>query len=297
VDLSGGLRLGAGGALNILYQGLATFGSANSGLNDGDPISGPLVGFATRTIDESKPVFQNQAGATAPMTLHGLNGRRWAQVVCTAGLDGLWMFRPGTNGQNPVQFADAFPPLVAGIGTPLTTVSPSVKIEALFRKLNAADTTDCRFFFGFTYVRILQPSRQIVRGGMIGDGTTGYGFGSVNAPDGGAAGANAPGDRDANFVAPAALVAPGTDIWKVGVKLVPPTPTQTGRWGAYLNDVLVATFLTTANFPRGYNNGGGPIDDGYRAIEIGFGHYTDGVALAGPLISDPMVTVAFDWSL
>lgn len=288
----------SGGTLNILYQGLATFGTVNTGINDGDNILAPLAGFASRSMQETQQIFWSPGGAVTAMTLQGLNGRRWGQIKCGVAQGGLWQFRPGAaNAQNPISFADVFPPLVPGLGTPLTTISPSVKIEALFRKLNAGDATDCRCFFGFVYTRILSPSAQVTRIGMIGDGALGYGFGSVNCPDGlNGGGANAPGDRDANFVQPAGLVTPGTSIWKVGVKLVPPTPTQTGRWGAYLNDVLVATYTTTVNFPRGLSNPA-PIDDGYRAIEAGFGYLTDGVALAGPLISDPMVTVAFDWSL
>lgn len=289
VDLSGGLRLGGGG-VGALYDARMTLGTANAGINDGDTINQPVGGYVrSNTGDTSGGVinrmFQLPAGAATAAQLQVRNGRRCLNPLSTALVDGLWLWRPWANAQNPLTFSDAW---LSG-GALGGAIAPAVSIEAAVRKLNAGDGSDCHFFFGFTYVRILNPSRQIVRLGLLGDGLGGYQFGSVNAPDGGAAGTNAATDVDANAVQPAGLTNAnlGTNWFVAKIRLVPPTPTQTGRWEAYLNGVLVATFATTANFPRGYNPGAGPLDDGYRAIECGFGCYANTAApVASPLIAD-----------
>jgi hypothetical protein len=298
-DLVALLEANGLGTSPIVYDAQAVLGSTNVGVNDGDNVNSPLQGIA-RTggwNGGTYPyIFQLVAGAATSALLFSLNGRRTMQPQSTAAVDGLWMWRPGLNGVWPIPFHDVFPTGVASMAD--AAPDPAYIIRALFRKRNAGDSSDCHFFFGATYARILSPARQISRIGLLGDGAGGYRFGSVNCPDGGAAGQNAPGDIDANAFQPAGLVVPGTNWWEAAIKIVPPTPTQGGMWGAYFNGDLVATFNTVTNFPRGYNNGGGPINDDYRDIELGFGVYNDGVApVVCPCLTPPRVQVTNDHTL
>jgi hypothetical protein len=267
------------GVSTILYDTRVTFGTGGAGINDGDNINTPLAGVGRGATlfaagQAANTVFQLLAGGTSAQ-LNVRDGRRTMHTLNIAGSNGVWVWRPFLNAQNPLSFSSAFLPTT---GTPngeaLGTADPSVSIEGYVRKLNAGDGSDCQWFFGFVYNRITTPTRCIVRIGLLGDGVGGYRFGSVNAPDG--AGppvvANNATDIDAGSVQPAQLVAPGVLWSKVKIKLIPPTPTQTGRWAAYLNDQLVKVFNQVANLPRGYMDAGGNVfDDGYRAIEWGSG--------------------------
>jgi hypothetical protein len=139
----------------------------------------------------------------------------------------------------------------------------------------------------------VSPSATIARIGLIGDGAGGYRFGSVNAPDGAAAGENGATDIDANAIQPSGLVAPSTSWFHVKIKLIPPTPTQTGRWGAYLNGVLQATFTTNTNFPRGSL----ATNRNYANIEPMISYAADAAALPGVLIDDLRLTYEEDYTL
>lgn len=112
-----------------------------------------------------------------------------------------------------------------------------------------------RMFFGFrnNAQGVLGSTKVPARVGLMGDGVTGFRFGSLNCPDG-APGVNGFADIDAGTaVQPALLVNPGTKWFFVKIKLLPATPTQTGRIGCYLDGVLVATYSLTAQLPRGSN--------------------------------------------
>lgn len=183
-------------------------------------------------------------------------------------------------------------------GTALDTFgfkTPSWSISALMRKESSGDTTHARVGVGFDDIAVVFPSRRNARIGIHGDGASGFRFGSINCPDGLTGGAdNASTDIDANSVQPAELVSPGANWFKFKIKMVPPTPAQTGRWGAYFNDVLVGTFTLQANFPRGNQ---GVNNDHYRLIQPGFWAYPDPVQIPGILLHDLRVTIEDNWTL
>jgi len=77
------------------------------------------------------------------------------------------------------------------------------------------------------------------------------------------------------------------------IKMVPPTPEQGGRWGAYLNGVLKKTFTGQANFPRGSQ----ATDRNYRLIQPGFWAWPDASQIPGILLHDLRIVVEDDWSL
>jgi len=170
---------------------------------------------------------------------------------------------------------------------------PSWSIEALMRKESSGDTTHARVGLGFSNISVVHPSKPVPRIGIHGNGVNGFQFGSVNCPDGLASGDNASTDIDANAVAPADISSPGANWFHVRIKVIPPTPTQTGRWGAYLNGALVGTFTLQANFPRG----GLATDQNYRKIQPGFWAWPDAVQIPGILLTDMRITIEDDWTL
>lgn len=205
-------------------------------------------------------------------------------------------FRPynisGTVPQR-IDFRESFgsmvsPALDASVPLPL-----ACSISAYLRKEAGGDSSDARFTFGFCDFAVTAPSATVARNGLIGDGAGGYRFGSVNCPDGAAAGENGPTDIDVNSFQPAGLVAPSTNWFHVRIKMIPPTPTQTGRWGAYLNGVLQATFTSNANFPRG----SGATNRNYANIEPLIYSASAASQLPGVLIDDLRVTFEENYTL
>lgn len=204
-------------------------------------------------------------------------------------------FRPHTiaaAGPARIDFRDVFGAVTA---TPVTSVSLPLacSISAWLRKEAGGDASHARFTFGFCDMTITFPSAPVARIGLIGDGVTGFRFGSVNCPDGAVSGDNAATDINANSVQPAELTSPGTNWFHVRIKMIPPTPTQSGRWGAYLNGVLQATFTTSVNFPRG----SAATNRNYVNIEPMICNYGDAGQLAGMLIDDLRVTFEEDYTL
>jgi len=135
-------------------------------------------------------------------------------------------------------------------------------IQASLRLLNAVDVPTARLFFGWSNngaasdTSALGATRLVPRVGIMGDGLTGLRFGSVNCPDGAAAGQNGFTDIDPGFVQPGALVNPGTGWFQVRVKLIPFTATNPAQIACYLNGRLVVVFTgpSTTNMPRGRGN-------------------------------------------
>lgn len=237
------------------------------GLNDGDGVT-PLSGFTRwggigQSAFYSGPMWSYRAGATA-MLYRQVNGRRGIEPQPGAGAFSTAYLRPyALNGV--LLFASDF-----SLAWPATTGAMSgtpqplaLEVSGLFRKVVAGDNSTCRFTYGFADNTFLSPTAEIARCGLMGDGAGGYGYGSVNCPDGDGAVENGHADKDANFVQPADLVAPGTNWWSSVLKLVPPTPTTPGFWTARHNGVLVATFTTAVNFPRG----SGGVNHDYNRIE------------------------------
>jgi hypothetical protein len=257
VPLSGGDYLRRFIELRVILAGL------NNGDSAGNPIEG--VGRGLAGIAGVAKMFSPLAGS-ALATIQTLGGRRYLVLNQALAQNVCWAFRP-TGGGAPWYAdvgGDTVPPAnVAGsvlfpaTSTPIATVKKPpfgwcTTIQAWCRKIAGGDASDGRVLMGFANNRTTTPSKTISRFGLIGDGLGGYGYGSVNAPDGGAAAVNLPTDHDAGFFQPADLVAPGTNVWHSAIKLVPATPTQPARWGAYHNGVLVKTFADVANFARGH---------------------------------------------
>ncbi len=127
----------------------------------------------------------------------------------------------------------------------------AVSLMAWVRKKNPGDAPGARQFFGFLNQGDVNWSRRCARLGLAGDGVGGFRFQSNNCP-GAPAGANenAQTDVDANAVQPAVLVAPGVNWFHVRLKAIPATESAPGRFLAFLNGRLVATFSLAANLPQ-----------------------------------------------
>lgn len=168
---------------------------------------------------------------------------------------------------------------------------------AWVRKRNPGDGSDSRVTFGFADNTVVFPSAEVARLGLIGDGLGGYRFGSVNAPDGLAAGNNAPTDIDANAVQPAELLNAnlGTKWFHVRIKMVPPTANSPGKWGAYLNGRLAATYTTLTNFVRGSQ---GVATADFTRIEPSLLNFGDAaIVVPAPVFTDIRMWVEEDLTL
>lgn len=172
-------------------------------------------------------------------------------------------------GLSQVYDADFRQDFAAGGAGALENVASAIQplasvFRAWLRKFDNVSPPTARQFFGFrnTASGVLTATKTVARTGLIGDGVNGFRFGSVNAPDGGA-GTNGFADIDAGSVQPALLVNPGLAWFSVTLKAIPASPTQTGRIGCYLDGVLVATYSTPANLPRGT----GAVNRQYQPIE------------------------------
>lgn len=134
------------------------------------------------------------------------------------------------------------------IGKPLAFI-----MEGWLRKFNNVDPTHAVECFGVSTAPGNDGTTKGAHVGLLGDGVTGYRFGSVSAPDGVGAFTNTVFNAiDANAVQPAALVQPALNWFHVRLKFIPPTSAASpGAWFGYLNGVKVATFSAVANFPRG----------------------------------------------
>src|ERR1043166_6692285 len=205
-------------------------------------------------------MFAPLASSTIPVLNLPSDGGRAIQWFTANGFNVCYASDPaGTSGAGGLQFflpfyGTAYPTTTGTIttaGIPAPSTGLSCSISAWVRKVNAGDGSDCRMTIGFGCNQTVSLSSTVPRVGLIGDGAGGYRYGSVNCPDGAAAGANAATDRGANSVQPADLVDTGAAWWHMRIKLIPATPTTGGKIACYHNGVLVATFTTTTNMPRG----------------------------------------------
>jgi hypothetical protein len=147
-------------------------------------------------------------------------------------------------------FANGGAGMVEASGGPLDLCA---NFAAWLRKVNNVDPTSARQFFGFECDAStpLGATATVSRVGLMGDGLVGFRCGSVNCPDGAAAGANGFADVDANSVQPLFLVAPGLKWFHVRVKLIPATADQAGKIAVYVDGRLVFLAFLLANLPRG----------------------------------------------
>lgn len=240
------------------YRVLAVATSVTT-LNDGSVFDTrlPVIARFGQSLETTSGGFQRYS-STNQLIYRQVDGRRCISAETTAipNPNVGYCFRPF--GGTPL-FPVAEPRASFGTTTSSALLAPppmAVSIMAWCRKKAGGDSSSARFTFGFGDLTITTPSRRQARCGLIGDGSGGYRFGSVNCPDAfaGGAGDNADNDIDANAVQPAELTNANlsTNWFHVRLKMIPPTPTSGAKWGAYLNGVLVATFTdTSVNFPRG----------------------------------------------
>lgn len=240
------------------------------GLTSGVDIMATLDAYAkgsTLAQPSRTPLWVFRAGATA-MLYTVVDNRRCLLTQAAAGAYSTNYLRPFVLTGLLLFASDYRPTYGAVTSTPGADVPPllAIRVSAWFRKRLAGDSSSCRTCFGFADNTFLSPTALIARCGLLGDGAGGYRFGSVNCPDGQAAGENAPGDIDAGSIQPAELTNAnlGTNWFHVEIRMIPPTPTQGGMWSARLNGTLVKIFTDSlVNFPRG----SGTTDNNYARIE------------------------------
>ncbi len=251
-DLADALGLGVSGPILAAARRLVDFTVyINAGINDGDGLA--IANLNAVGINEFLnaspvvPLVVETVGGS--MTLRRLNGRAWWQLNSIAGAGNHTILRVRCFNQPSFRMTwrDTLR-AVAGSLPADTPTGPAVVWQSWMSKANAGDATHSTETFGFADYNTLSPSGAISRAGLIGDGVTGFLYGSVNCPDGLAAGENAPTDRDAGS---AGAFDPGGDPWHSAIKIVPPTASTPGRWAAYHNYALVKIFDTLTNFPRG----------------------------------------------
>jgi hypothetical protein len=276
------------------------------GINDGDSVLCSEFLGETRfspygATTATSSIWTAASGTTDSFTFHIVDGRHCFKIKsatpATAGASRNMRFRPHSIAAGVparVDFRDTF----GSVASPTVdqTKVPSALatvIQAWIRKETGPDATSALFTFGFSDAALTFPSKTISRCGLVGDGVTGFRFGSVNCPDGFVSGDNGATDIDANSLQPSSLESPGTNWFHVAIKLVPPTPTASGRWGAYLNGVLQATFTTSTNFPRGSQG----TDRGYAHIEPSILYFGSASQLPGILIDDLRVSFTEDFTL
>jgi hypothetical protein len=176
----------------------------------------------------------------------------WPTILVrpAAAADCTYLFGPQGLTGAAIDFSENFP-LVAGGVAPDGVPSPlATSVSAWIRKETAAAATSARQTFGWAALDVTSTSGNTPRAGLIGDGLLGFRFGSVNCPQVANPVENGIADIDANAVQPPELVNPGARWFHVRVKIIPASASGNGRWGAYLNGSLVASFATAVNFPR-----------------------------------------------
>ena len=200
----------------------------------------------------------------------------------------------GTEGVRQfVDFRETFGAFVGALVDEAQFKTPAWSIAAWLRKETSGDVTHARVGFGFSDIALVFPSATVARIGVHGDGVSGFRFGSINCPDGLGSGDNTSTAIDSGAEQPSEMVTPGASWMHVRIKMVPPTPEQGGRWGAYLNGVLKKTFTLQANFPRGSQ----ASDRNYRLIQPGIWAWPDASQIPGILLHDLRIVVEDDWSL
>jgi hypothetical protein len=263
------------------------------GLNNGDAQTGTGITRFSPS-DGGTQMWRQPAGQAVP-TYFKVDNRRTLLMQSTTLLWQALFLRPFLNAAFPIDFRD-----VLGLTTSSVAGIPSfgfaTSIMAWVRKQTPAAATHCKTCIGFcdlTQIGGPAAGKVNVRAGLIGDGTLGFRFGSVNAPTGNAVGDNAATDVDANFVQPAELVSPGANWFHVRIKMIPPTSAQGARWGGYLNGRLQGTFALPANFVRGSNG----VDDNYNQTEAGIMQHASNPQIDGVFLDDVRVWLEEDYTL
>lgn len=264
------------------------------GNNEVSPLSG-VARFGQSGLVAANVAIGSVNGGTP--ILRVLDGRRCLRFVPTIAQNSLVAVQLNQGGfglTHFLDFADVFPGLTSPVGGGVT-FPPSWSVSAWVRKSLAGDGSDCQSVVGFATTSVTGgATKQIPRVGLIGDGAGGYRYGSVNCPDGAAAGNNVATDVDANASQPTDLVAPGTNWWHSRIKLIPPIATQPGRIACYHNGVLRTTFTTVANFPRGHQ----AVNDTFNRLQLVIGTYFNaGGVVPSPVLFDIRLVAEDDYTV
>lgn len=197
-----------------------------------------------------------------------------------------------------------FLPTWLGVVEPAPGVEPPLAVEVMawIRKMVVGPPhPGARQFIGFANCQDLNWSRRIARIGVMGDATGGFRFGSINCPDAPVgAQENGQSDIDVNAVQPGVLVNPGLNWFHVRIKCIPASHFQTGRFLAFLNGRLVATFDQADNFPRNSRGSGDAFFGDYWTIQptVAMWGNPDGVSQdAGIYVRDLRVRYTEDHSI
>lgn len=233
--------------ISIPGYGLGSYNIAWTGLAFGHHMTGSL------NAGNAAAVWRSLGSVNAfvrPIAGLGLVLEFLPAAAAAGAREVFYQFTPFVATALPLEFIPTWPAAVEP--TPAVPPSLACSISAWIRKRNAGDLPGARQFpIGFANVQDINFSRRIARVGLYGDGAGGFRFGSNNCPTAPAGGnENNQGDADANSVRPNALIAPGTNWFHARIKMVSSSSSQSGRFLCYLNQRLVATFATNANFPQ-----------------------------------------------
>lgn len=238
---------------------------------------------------------QVASGDALPVSFRADFRTLWDFSTGAAAASKRLIFRPYLNGTHSWGWGQVFPGLSGASIPGATPRAPSLTISAWLRKKIAGDATHAKRGIGFASTIVMAPSNGVAMCGLFGDGVTGFRFGSVNCPDGQAAGEIAANAIDAGAVQPAELVSPGVTWFHVAIRLFPPGPGEPGKWAGYLNGRLIKVFDQLANLPRG----GGGVSAGreFSTVEPGILAYGDAAAINGYLVWDARVTIDDTWNV
>lgn len=236
------------------------------------------------------------SGDAGPLSFRADFRTFWDFDTALAGASRRLIWRPILNGLHSWGWAETQPATAGNALAPNITRAPAIAISAWVRKKAAGNATDAKRGIAFGNNIVMAPSRGVPMTGFFGDGSLGFRFGSINCPDGAAAGEIAVNQIDANSVQPPELVNPGVAWMHVKIKMIPPTVGVTGRIACYLNGQLKVVYASLTNLPRGA--GGVVAGREFSGVEPGIYAYADAArAITGFMVWDARVTLMDDWTV
>ena len=250
----------------------------------------------TGDVASAVPGVQGSAGFFSTVFVDGV---RALQVFPTAAGTASLVFTSAKGGSSATLAPDlgldpgAQRPTVAGVTPALSPLAWVWQTWARLYRPAGTEVATSWLFAGFLNGSSVGPVPPTPKVGLFGrNAGTALAFGSLNCPDGIAAGGNdGKGALDANTEA--GRFDPGTRWFFLRFKFVPALPDGTpAKCGCYRDGQLVATY-TLPNLPRGWNGLVQRTDLIRPAFYVG----SDGSPMAGWLLADTEVWWDFDLSL
>ena len=172
-----------------------------------------------------------------------------------------YVWKGSTGGAASEQYARMIETDPVISGQPLVATERYAMVcQAWLRKFNNVDAVWARQWFGFMSSNLTPNAQSAIDPvvGIFGDGGVGFRLGSVDCPDGAAAGQKGSNAADAGTIQPTELINPGLNWFHVRVKMSPALgdPASGGRLpgvAIYLNGTKRVEFHTNVNFPRGWS--------------------------------------------